>query len=222
MNCQKCGAVNDNSSNFCTKCGTKLNTSNINQINKQIENNEKNHKKGKKTVLIIIIILLVILILIFFITKSLIGKIKDINHIKINNPSFLITNTDDLKLPEALTCKSDNCHTLTIYFLENINSNSLDENYKSFSVEDGTVLDANELVKYVNDIFKMEVIKTDGETFTITMSGFSINIGWYYKDTDERFNFNEPITKDIEIEMKLFDGAIDNDFLKNIYDIFNR
>lgn len=120
-----------------------------------------------------------------------------------------------------LTCKSDNCHTLTIYFLENINNNSLDENYKSFSVEDGTVLDANELVKHVNDIFKMEVIKTDGETFTITMSDFSMNFGWYYKDTNERFNFNEPITKDVEIEMKLFDGAIDNDFLKNIYNIFN-
>jgi len=71
-------------------------------------------------------------------------------------------------------------------------------------------------------MFGGNILKSDGEIFTFTIGEYSVNVGFYYKDTDQKFNFNEPITEDIEIEMKLFDGAIDNDFLKNIYDIFNR
>ena len=217
MYCQKCGTQNADEAKFCVRCGNplKIDTANIaNSFEDSVDDKKKNH-----IALIIIIIILVIFISIFFITKSIISKIKNLNPLKIDNFPSVITNNDQIELPDYLTCKSNNCHTFTIYFLENINNNGLNENYKSFSVEDGTVLNADELVKYINNIFKLEIIKTDGEIFTLSMGGFSMNIGWYYKDTTERFNFNEPITKDTEIEMKLFDGAIDNDILKDIYDI---
>lgn len=65
-----------------------------------------------------------------------------------------------------------------------------------------------------------EQIQTDGEIFKLAMGGFTIDFAWYYKGRDTKFDFNTPITKDIEIETKTFDGIIDNDFFEDIYDIF--
>lgn len=43
---------------------------------------------------------------------------------------------------------------------------------------------------------------------------------WYYKDTDTKFDWNKPIDQDIEIEMKLMNGLLDNDTFIHISDWF--
>ena len=57
-----------------------------------------------------------------------------------------------------------------------------------------------------------------GETFYITVGELKFDFAWYYKDTDTKFNFNQPITEDVEIEMRMFDGAVDDDTLENVDD----
>lgn len=119
----------------------------------------------------------------------------------------------------VLKCKSENCHTLTIYFLEDLDNTGLKENYETYSVDDGTIMGTDVLINTINNTFGGDFIKTDGETFKMTVSGFTIDFAWYYRGTNTKFDFNKPITKDIEIEMKLFDGAMDNNFFQDIYDI---
>lgn len=220
MNCPKCGSENVPSSKFCVKCGTAI-TANPNVSNIKNDNNEK---KKNHTLLIVLIIILIVIICIFFAIRALFKKINSFNFFRIDDIPFSIIdnnkNDSKIKIPDALDCKGDNCHEFKIYFLENIVDDNLTENYETFYVADGTILGTDELVKYTNNLFKMDIVKTDGETFTLTIGDFSINVGWYYKDTDEKFNFNAPIVSDVEIEMKLFDGEIDNDFLKDVYDIF--
>lgn len=122
---------------------------------------------------------------------------------------------------KGLNCSGKNCHTLTIYFLENLNNTGLKENYEIYSVEHGTVMGTDVLINTVNSTLGGNLIKTDGKTFTITINGFSVDFAWYYKGTNTKFDFNKPIVEDTEIEMKMFDGMIDNNTLQGIYDIFN-
>lgn len=119
-----------------------------------------------------------------------------------------------------LKCESGNCHTLIMYFLEDFDV-GLKENYETYSVDDGTVLGTDLILNTVNNTFGKNLIKTDGETFKITINDFTLDFAWYYKSTNTKFDFNKPITEDIEIEMKLYEGSIDNSFIKDIYDFFN-
>lgn len=225
MKCQSCGTENANNSKFCMKCGTSLNNViSVNNNTSSFSSNQQNatdvnKKKTGRNLLIIFSVLLIIILLIIFGIKALLNKINSFSLFKINNIPSIINKFGEDKLPESLRCTGDNCRELKVYFLSNVDGN-LEADYETYYVENGTVLDVNTLVDYINKMFGNNFIKTDGETFTLMVGEFSINIGWYYKGTDKKFNFNEPITEDIEIEMKMFDGEVDNEFLKKIYDIF--
>lgn len=116
-------------------------------------------------------------------------------------------------------CKSKNCHTLTLYFMEGSNS-GVEESCMSYSLDDGTVLGTTFLGSLVNSA-SSKIMETDGETFKIVMGDITIDFGWYYKDTDNKFNFNSSITEDIELEMKYLNGFLDNDFIKDMTDFFS-
>lgn len=125
--------------------------------------------------------------------------------------------TDNLKK----VCKTSNCVNFTIYFLEGDEQSKLKENYETYAVEKGTVMDANIIVDAVNKIFKSKFLSSDGKSFYMTMGEFQVEFGWYYKDTDTKFDWNQPITEDTEIEMKLFNGLFDNDTFIDINSWFN-
>lgn len=167
--------------------------------NQKINNiKSSNNKKTSRNVIIGLFIIILIIIAIIFI----------FNMVKKDSEN------------NVFSCESDNCHRLNIYFLENNGNNELEEKYQSFLVDDGTILYSNDVVNHLNEIFGYEILATDGETFQMTMSGFTIDVAWYYKDTNTKFDFNEPITEDTEIEMKMFNGSMGNDFFENIFDIF--
>lgn len=117
---------------------------------------------------------------------------------------------------DKLNCNSGNCHKLTIYYVDATNGSNLNEKSETYTVDDGTVLGSDLIVRTVNGTYGSDLIKTDGETFYITVGELKFDFAWYYKDTDTKFNFNQPIIEDVEIEMKMFDGAVDDDIVENV------
>ena len=100
--------------------------------------------------------------------------------------------------------------------MEGNEQSKLKEKYETYAVEKGTVMDANIIVDAVNKMFKSKFLSSDGKSFYMTMGEFQVEFGWYYKDTDTKFDWSQPITEDTEIEMKLFNGLFDNDTFINI------
>lgn len=121
-----------------------------------------------------------------------------------------------------INCDTDNCYNLTIYFLEGNQSNELTENYETYLVEPGTILDANLIVDSINKQLNSNLLSYKDSSFYITISGFTVDFAWYYKDTDEKFDFNKPINQDIEIEMKVYDGMLDDDLFTDIDNWFKK
>jgi len=119
-----------------------------------------------------------------------------------------------------LKCNSGNCHTITIYFLDNSNNTGIKETYETVSVDDGVVLGSDKIVDELNNLFGDGIFEFDGETFKITIAGFTVDCAWYYRGTNEKFDWNKPITEDIEIEMKMFEGNLDNDFFEDLNDFY--
>ncbi len=136
--------------------------------------------------------------------------------------NITLKNTEVKKENTSLknACKSDNCYNFTIYYLDSKN-NKLVENYQTYAIEAGTTFDINSLLKSVNKTLGSNMITTDGKSFYVNVAGFKVECGWYYKDTDVKFDWTKPINEDIEIEMKLFEGSLGNDDLTNIFDLFN-
>lgn len=118
-------------------------------------------------------------------------------------------------------CKTNNCHTFIIWQMTG-EDNTLTEEKLIYLVDHGTVIGTDLIVDSVNSIFGKDTIKSDGEKFTSDVGGMELDYGWYYRGTDTRFNFNQPITKDVEIEFKMLDGMFDYSSLKKINDIFNK
>lgn len=114
-------------------------------------------------------------------------------------------------------CKSGNCHIVTMYYLEGTTSGIVEKS-KSFSVDDGSLIG----IDMLNKLNKTGFTETDGKTFKVTIAGFSIDCAWYYKDTDTIYDFTKPVTEDVELEMKILNGLIDNDFVKDVDDIFSK
>ncbi len=118
-------------------------------------------------------------------------------------------------------CKTNNCHTFIIWQMTG-EDNTLTEEKLIYLVDHGTVIGTDLIVDSVNSVFGKDTIKSDGEKFTSDVGGMELDYGWYYRGTDTRFNFNQPITKDVEIEFKMLDGMFDYSSLKKINDIFNK
>lgn len=117
-------------------------------------------------------------------------------------------------------CKTEKCHNFTIYFLESDAQNKLKEIHETYSVDSGTTVDANVIVDSVNHIFGNKFLTMEGQSFYMTVGDFKVEYAWYYKDTDTKFDWNKPIDQDIEIEMKLMNGLLDNDTFIHISDWF--
>lgn len=137
------------------------------------------------------------------------------------NVNLASEKTNNKDITKELKCESNNCVNVTIYYFENNQNNKLGLESATYTIDKGTILDNNIIIDSVNKAFDMDLISTDGESFYIDF-GIKTEFSWYYKGTDTKFNWNEPINKDIEIEMKLLNGIIDNNTINNIYDIFNK
>lgn len=129
-------------------------------------------------------------------------------------------NTENL-----LTCNSTQCHTVKMYYLNMNQNGNFSESSKTFETNDGIIIGSKNVVDIVNKALNAKMLSSDGESFYINIDNFKVEFAWYYKGTDEKFNFDKPITEDIEIEMKLFDGSIDNSDmaeLKNLVNLFQK
>ena len=79
-------------------------------------------------------------------------------------------------------------------------------------------MDHNLLTGGINKAFGVDIRTSDGETFTITMGGFSVHLSWYYRGSNDKFDFKTPITRDTHIEMMISTGGLefDNETLKDL------
>lgn len=112
-------------------------------------------------------------------------------------------------------CKT-NCVTLTIEQLAPNNNGSLGKEKITFKVEKGSILGVQTFVEEINKEIGTDMIKWDGSNIYLNMYGQEIEVGgWYYKGTDEKFDFMKPIYEDATIEMKLF-GSLGNDDLMDL------
>lgn len=119
-------------------------------------------------------------------------------------------------------CKTDKCYKLTVYTLANNNANRLEETSNVYYVSEGAHLNPNTIVDIINKSLKGNYMSYKDQTFYMTMGGFTTDFAWYYKDTDTKFDFDKPITEDVEIEMKIFSGLVDNDTITNIEDFLKK
>ncbi len=127
--------------------------------------------------------------------------------------------TLDIKLASKLANKDEDSVNFTMYFLES-DGQELGVTFETIAIKKGTIIDPNIIVDAVNSVFKSNVMQTDGKSFYMTYAGIQSECAWYYKDTDIKFDWNEPIVKDTEIEMKLFDGLVDDEMIKDLVDFF--
>ncbi len=125
----------------------------------------------------------------------------------------------DIKMSHTKSgyCPPNGC-CLTMYYLDTVNEKSDELVEKSITeeVECGTkILSSKDMSGWLNKTLGNGMVTDDGETFYIKGLGSLGSFAFYYKDTDTKFNFNTPINGDIEIEMKVMDGLIDNDTILN-------
>lgn len=113
-------------------------------------------------------------------------------------------------------CETDDCINFTIYFLEGNSINGLTENHETFAIEKGKVLGSDIIVETINNIFKNNILSSNGTEFYMNIGGYKMELGWYYKGTNKKFNWNKSLTEDTEIEMKFLNGLLDNDLFINI------
>lgn len=120
-------------------------------------------------------------------------------------------------------CKTEDCVNVTMYYLDGNDAKEITSNYETIKVDKGTILGANEIVNMANSYLDRINAKmyTDGKTFYMTVGELKFDFAWYYKGTNTKFDWNEPISKDIEIEMKSFDGVIDDDLIQEFESMFN-
>ena len=108
------------------------------------------------------------------------------------------------------------CCTIKIYYLEPNGSGKLSENYEVYKVGQYKNVSSKEIVAYINKTFKSDLLSTDGKTFYFDIGGMKLDVAWYYKGTDTKFDWDKPITENVEIEMKMLNGILDNDFIEEI------
>lgn len=113
------------------------------------------------------------------------------------------------------------CCTIKIYYLEPNGSGKLSENYEVYKVGQYKNVSSKEIVAYINKTFKSDILSTDGKTFYFDIGGMKLDVAWYYKGTDTKFDWDKPITENVEVEMKMLNGILDNDFIEEISEGMN-
>ena len=117
-------------------------------------------------------------------------------------------------------CKSHNCNSVTFYVMVPDENNKFVETKEVYYYDHGTVISSTLLVETINGILGNSSISSeDGKTIEIAEG---MDMALYYRGTDEKFDFNQPITEDIELEFKFMDGMLDNNTIKEIAELFNK
>lgn len=98
---------------------------------------------------------------------------------------------------------------VTIYYMDSDKKGNPIENHTTEVVESGTVLGKEYILKAVNSTFGGN-LKSDGKSFTMDLGGIQVEFAWYYRGTNNKFDWDKPIYEDTEIEMKTFDGIFDD------------
>ncbi len=149
-------------------------------------------------------------------------KIITLNGETILDVNLALQETKKDNLNFSNLCKTNQCYELKIYFLENGDQNKLEEKYETIAIDSGTIIDEKSIVQMVNDFLGQEILSSNGKSFFMMINGFKIEYAWYYKNTQTKFEFGQPIYQDTEIELKLLNGILDNDIFININDLFNQ
>ena len=103
-------------------------------------------------------------------------------------------------------CHSDDCHNFTIYMYE-VDGECIVKKPETFAVDDGTVLSMD---MFIDDFAGGLGVTTEGETMYITFGTMRIPFEFYYYGTDQKYNWNTPITSDVVIEMPSMDMSLFN------------
>ena len=80
------------------------------------------------------------------------------------------------------------------------------EKPETLSVDDGTILSMDLLIDSLGNNFQ---ITLEGTEANVTIGSISVPLNFYYYQTKEKYNWNTPVTEDIEIELNL---GMDLDF----------
>lgn len=113
------------------------------------------------------------------------------------------------------------CCTIKIYYLDPTGTGKLSENYEVYKVGQYKKASSKEIVSYINKMFKSDILSTDGKTFYFDVGGMKIDVAWYYRGTDIKFDWDKPITENVEVEMKMLNGILDNDFFEGVSEGMN-
>jgi bacillolysin len=117
-------------------------------------------------------------------------------------------------------CQYAKCYNLRIYYLVD-NNNKFEEQYDTIAVEADKVIGTDTLINTINGLNGSSILSSDGKSFYYNINGEKFEFAWYYKDTDTVFDWNEPISQDVDLEMKMLNGDIDNKTIIDINDLFN-
>lgn len=99
-------------------------------------------------------------------------------------------------------CQSDNCHNFTIYMYE-VDGECIVKKPETFAVDDGTILSMDMFMEGFG-------ITTEGDTMYIQLGAIRIPLEFYYYGTDQKYDWNTPVTSDVAIEMSSMDMTLFN------------
>lgn len=217
MKCKNCGNIIEKNEEYCSNCGNKIEKSNV-----------------KKNILLIVLGILILILLLFFKSwidyKNASNKAtgtKSSEDYNSNSSKDKKTKNNSNEELETNLCKTNNCYKLTMYYLSGDDNENLIEEHTTFLVDSNYSLNASTIINSINSVYKKEdwerYSNNDAVTYDSQNNSFYINIAdqkfefsWYYRNSDEKFNWNNPVDKDTEIEMKLFNGVLDNKFLLDV------
>ena len=105
-------------------------------------------------------------------------------------------------------CETGNCHTLTLYFWDELYGTEFTKIPYTYLVDDGEVFDFSyNLEKIAQGLpFDIMNIRTDEDGWKITLDipeigEFETTFIFYYYGTDQVFDWSTPITEDLVLEM---------------------
>ena len=109
----------------------------------------------------------------------------------------------------STACTTKDCVKVTFYYMDT-NEKEMVENHITEVINKGAIL-GNQYILEAADFASGIELKSDGKTFVMDIGGVKLDFAWYYRGSDRKFDWNVPIEKDTEIEMKIANGIFDND-----------
>ena len=116
-------------------------------------------------------------------------------------------------------CKGQKCYLIRIY-----EADTASDQYTSYYAVDGEAIGGDELDRIVNELKSSEAVQGllgylgDGSVYRkgnkiyLDMFGLSVPISYYYRGTNAEFDWDTPITEDIDLEVRVGDFSFDLDY----------